>query len=301
MSNTKSPNKDKLEFHPVANIMPMMSSTEFEALKLDVKANGLREPIVIYQDKIIDGRNRYNACLEVGIKPIFKEYKGEEKDLIDFVISLNINRRHLTKSQLSCLAVENIEYYEKKTKENLSIKLSNIKKGIEKKGSKSLNTLQILSRIFGVSERYISEAKSLYLLDVNIFNQVKKGELLLSVALKNIKQFASVQKVALDTKAPETLSNAVIDVKLTKNDIKQFNKLVSLGTPEAIANEFIKTNRLELLEQKNKLAASKKDNGKAPLKSIRLKNEDKEKIMQFAKNKNKSIPDLLSDLIKKLK
>ena len=102
----------QLEYHTVANAMPLMTDIEFDNLKNDISGNGLREPIVLYQNKIIDGRNRYRACLETNTTPLFKEYNGNEADLLDYVISLDISRRHLSKSEVGCLAVDNIEYYE---------------------------------------------------------------------------------------------------------------------------------------------------------------------------------------------
>ena len=65
-----------MKFHPVANIFPMMSKSEFQELKDDILQNGLIEPIWTYQDKIIDGRNRYTACIEIGVKPRFKKWKN---------------------------------------------------------------------------------------------------------------------------------------------------------------------------------------------------------------------------------
>ena len=280
--------KSKLEFHSVANIMPMMSNNEYEALKLDVKANGLREPIVIYQNKIIDGRNRYNACLDTGIKPIFKEYKGEEKDLIDFVISLNINRRHLTQSQLSCLAVENIEYYEIKTKENLSIKMKNIKTGKADKNIKTLNTMQTLSSLFGVSERYIADAKKLQKLDIDLFNKVKTGEITLT---KAIKDYALMQKL-------ETINkdvNTNIDSVLTKNDLKKISELVNeLGITETKAKDYI-------LKKKSNAKPKLKSNIEYKEVKFRLSEIEKTKLSNKAKLSNRSISDLLRELISKLK
>src|SRR5262245_23981574 len=87
-----------MEIHPAASIFPTMSAEEFAALKADIQVNGLREPIWLHDDQIIDGRNRYNACEAVSVEPKFREWDGKGS-LTSFVISLNLIRRHLDDTQ----------------------------------------------------------------------------------------------------------------------------------------------------------------------------------------------------------
>lgn len=93
------------EFHEVANIFPMMSESEFSGLVEDIRKNSQIEPIWVYDQKIIDGRNRYNACLEIGIEPVIKEWNGKGS-LVSFVTSLNLHRRHLNYGQLHMLGLK---------------------------------------------------------------------------------------------------------------------------------------------------------------------------------------------------
>jgi ParB-like chromosome segregation protein Spo0J len=86
-----------LPFHPLADLFPLMEGREFEELVADIKAHGLHECIVLLDEQILDGRNRYRACLEAGVEPTFVPYRGE--DPASFVISKNIHRRHLTFGQ----------------------------------------------------------------------------------------------------------------------------------------------------------------------------------------------------------
>jgi len=84
----------------------MMANDEFPWLIDDIKKNGLREPIITYEGKILDGRNRYRACVEAGVKPMFREYDpAKDGDSpVSFVISLNLQRRHLSSSQRAMIA-----------------------------------------------------------------------------------------------------------------------------------------------------------------------------------------------------
>jgi hypothetical protein len=67
-----------VEFHEIASLFPMMDSEEYAALKASIEASGLRKPIVLYEGKILDGRNRYRACVELGKEPSFESWQGDD-------------------------------------------------------------------------------------------------------------------------------------------------------------------------------------------------------------------------------
>ena len=56
-----------LEFHPLANVFPLSDGEEFEALAADIAVHGVREPVVLYEGQILDGRNRYRASHVAGV------------------------------------------------------------------------------------------------------------------------------------------------------------------------------------------------------------------------------------------
>jgi hypothetical protein len=88
-----------LQFHPLADIFPLMEGAEFNELVADIKANGLCECIVLYDGMILDGRNRYRACLKAGFEPVTIDGGKLIKNPAAYVISANIHRRHLTAEQ----------------------------------------------------------------------------------------------------------------------------------------------------------------------------------------------------------
>jgi hypothetical protein len=91
-----------VNFHPFSEVFPLLEGAPFEELADDIKAHGLREKIWLYDGKILDGRNRFLACRKAKIDPQFRKYTG--KDPLAFVVSVNIQRRHLDASQRAMAA-----------------------------------------------------------------------------------------------------------------------------------------------------------------------------------------------------
>lgn len=96
---------NELTIHPIANLFPEMTEFEFEELKQDIAQNGLQMPILIYGGKVVDGRHRLRACSALGIIPKFAELEAaNDKSAEQSVISINLQRRHLTEGKRAIIA-----------------------------------------------------------------------------------------------------------------------------------------------------------------------------------------------------
>jgi ParB-like chromosome segregation protein Spo0J len=91
--------------HEIADCYGMMDDKSFGDFKKDIAENGQMQPIVMYEDILLDGRHRLRACEELGIKPDFKQLpKGI--DLITYIRSMNTHRRHETAEQRALSAAK---------------------------------------------------------------------------------------------------------------------------------------------------------------------------------------------------
>jgi hypothetical protein len=89
--------------HPACDLFPLMSDPELDDLAQDIRRNGLRAPIVLDHDQILDGRNRLLACLRVNAEARFERWKGSGSP-VAWLVSVNLHRRHLSPSQRAMIA-----------------------------------------------------------------------------------------------------------------------------------------------------------------------------------------------------
>src|SRR5690606_4654378 len=98
------------EVHPFAAAFPLVEGDEFTELAMDVKKNGLREPILLNHDRtvLIDGRNRFRACEAAGVDAVFETLGPhyDEPKILDLIVSKNLARRHLNPGQRAMVALK---------------------------------------------------------------------------------------------------------------------------------------------------------------------------------------------------
>jgi hypothetical protein len=98
---------DALQFHPLANIFPLIEGEEFDAFVEMFRKQGLLQQITLHQAMILEGRNRYRAGQSLGQKFSAKDFTDlpAGKNPYEFVIAANVHRRHLTTEQKRGLAL----------------------------------------------------------------------------------------------------------------------------------------------------------------------------------------------------
>ena len=98
---------EPLEPHPYIDFLPRRSHNEFQALSNQIAKDGLIEPIVLYEGKILDGRTRYQVCYELNLKPRFQIFDDVSDSPLTYVLTKNLKqvKSRVSKGQTACLLV----------------------------------------------------------------------------------------------------------------------------------------------------------------------------------------------------
>lgn len=173
--------------HPLAELVPSMSDAEYDDLKADIEANGQREPITLYEGKILDGRHRARALDELNIEPDTRAYDGNEP--VAFVLSLNLKRRNLTTSQRGAVAVEFLPLLQEEAKARSAANLRHGKSPIpsfEGIGEKNASSTQA-GALVGVSHATVDRAARIKREAPEEFERVKNGDVTVTTAERKIR------------------------------------------------------------------------------------------------------------------
>ena len=95
---------DNYEIDEAANDYPMLTEEEHKRLVEDIKLNGQLQPVVIFEKKIMDGRNRVKAVKELQKSLEVIIVTTTYEDALKLAQSNNDKRRHMSKSQFAMKA-----------------------------------------------------------------------------------------------------------------------------------------------------------------------------------------------------
>ena len=142
-------------FHPCCELFPLLSAEGRARLAADIKANGLRNKITLFDKKtILDGRNRYLACGVARVKPEFVAWDGKGTPL-EFVLGQNLQRRQLSSSQRAVLALNLLPHLEAQAdrRKKLGQKID--------QGSEHGRAAEIAAKKAGSNRSYVYDAEKI--------------------------------------------------------------------------------------------------------------------------------------------
>lgn len=217
-------------WHDYANRFPMLDAAAQDALRADVQEYGVREPVILFGGRILDGRNRYMAARDLGQDFPVADFEGAEAEALSYVLSTNLHRRHLTESQRAAVAA----------------KLANMKPG-NPDFSNSANlpdSAPALSQaqaadMLNVSERSVRTAKAVIEQGApELVAAVEKGEVSVSAAA-SVAELPPDEQAAVVAAGPKAVREKAKEVRQGK----QAASVEEQGEPEQIDPEVEKVMR----------------------------------------------------------
>jgi vacuolar-type H+-ATPase subunit I/STV1 len=171
-----------MESHEIADLFPLMDKKRLKELAEDIARNGLLSPITTLDGKILDGRNRYRACLMTNQELAFEEFHGDVRHALEYVVSKNLMRRDLDDEQRGQIWSKAAGWIEAEAKER--------KKRVRfvvPKTEPQKKTYQIGQKQTGLSAYVMKRALFIQHRDPKLADKVIKGEITAREAVRQIR------------------------------------------------------------------------------------------------------------------
>ncbi len=165
------------------NLIPPLSTDEYNALEASILKEGVREAIILWGDFIVDGHNRYEIATRHGLpfKTTVREFESED-DVIIWMIDNQLARRNISIYDRSRLGIVQGEIFSRRARENIvtaakigasitnrpfqmfgkgGIQDDTIEKPAEKPVITPINATKEMAKIANVSNATISKVKAI--------------------------------------------------------------------------------------------------------------------------------------------
>jgi phage N-6-adenine-methyltransferase len=137
-------------------LIPDLLPDEYQQLEQNLLADGIRDPLVLWENVIIDGHNRYNIAKKYGLsyKTVSLEFNNEN-DVKFWILNNQLGRRNLTDYDRARIALKLKTIIAKKAKENQIVSGG----AVPQKSAEPIETRKELAKIAGVSHDTINKVE----------------------------------------------------------------------------------------------------------------------------------------------
>jgi ParB-like chromosome segregation protein Spo0J len=216
-------------------LIPPLASDELAQLESNIIQDGCRDPLVTWQDTIIDGHNRYAICKAHGLpfKVITMEF-ADRSHAKEWIIRNQFGRRNLPPYVRVTLALELESTIAARAKENQGAR-NDISTTLSK--SDPVNTRAEIAKVANVSEGTIAKVKTIKAkASEETKDKLAKGEISINKAYQETKEPPCLVVNDLKKQKQETMED-----KINNEQNAILGKLKSswLGASIATRNEFL--------------------------------------------------------------
>jgi len=218
----------KYPFHPLADIFPLMDESELRELANDIYENGQEDPVVLAYGQILDGRNRALAFDILETEHPDEDWTPDYEDItsviasgvdpLQYVLSKNLHRRHLTTGQKALIGVKikEIEADRAKARREANLKTGNKSPDPELIPEREGDARDLAAKSLGISGKSIDAAEAVTEHGVpELQEAVRQGKVAVTPAAKVSKLPPDQQREAV-AKGKRGVAEAVKAVEAAK-------------------------------------------------------------------------------------
>jgi hypothetical protein len=177
--------------------MPPLTKGEYEKLKENLKANGCRDPLIVWKKTILDGHRRYKICEELKLPFETVEYEfADRTEAKIWMIKNQRSRRNLDESQRAMLAVRLEALYAEDAKNRQGTR-TDLGKKFDK--SEAGHSAKKAADDMGVSYQTVCYAKNVITKGIpDLAKLVESGKVAVSAASKAVSLAAECQQTIVE-------------------------------------------------------------------------------------------------------
>lgn len=184
------------------NLIAPLSVEEYKALEDSILSEGCREPIILWQNIIIDGHNRYEICTKHGIpfNTINKNFNSKQEAMA-WMIDNQLGRRNISAVDRVLLAQKKTALLEEQAQENKRIggrlksdikrdasteTFDNVDKSSSNEEFTAINIRKETATLAGVSEGTVAKVLKIQKEHPDLLDNVRRGEMSINRAYKSV-------------------------------------------------------------------------------------------------------------------
>lgn len=219
-------------------LIPALSNEEYAQLEHNCLQDGIRDAIVVWNDFIIDGHNRYEIAQKHGL-----EFRTEskqfdtEREAKEWMINNQFGRRNLSNYQRSVLALQLEEVFKEKAKENQGIRTDIYQKSEE--SFKPIDTLKEVAKVANVSHDTIAKVKVIEAkADEGTKEKLSSGEVSINQVYQEIKKEEKKEAKEEERRIlAEEGAKKAIDIDFRLGDFEEVFKDIVDGSIDCIITD----------------------------------------------------------------
>lgn len=113
----------ELKQHRYGKLFPSLGMEERAELTNSIASKGLLHAVTLFENRVLDGWHRYTSCIAAGVKPKMVQFEGTEQEALDYVVTENIERRHLRPVQRVKIGKEKLKIETGLSQRNAALRL----------------------------------------------------------------------------------------------------------------------------------------------------------------------------------